>query len=1430
MNNDRQSVKGLSLYMSNNMETLADICAMIMSEYPLRDPFTHEKAVVMNLGMGTFLSQRIAVQNDIFCLCDYPQVWQFIYETHRLLNPDAPRQDLFDREHMTWNIFSQIKLWYSNEPAVDAYGARRDQVLSAGSAARDMQSRSGAADSRSSDLSSSDDLGSDMSGDEGHDRGPGSIYYRLRRYLDDDVYGDKAYKLSAKIADTLDQYQMYRPRWILEWNRIPLSAFDDYENDPDDISNPVNLFIEEECRRFVREKSGVNSAIKKARDNADSDDLDIGPLGQNLVDGEDALADGVDNTGGGLELGKSGEHVSAERVDRVRNLFRNNVWQIKLWCTLRYNLNLLSSDDIVPNDQQSEKFDWLLHNLDRSQIMNNLIKRLRETKSFDHVEGMYERIFVFGVSSLQRVVIEFLDALALHCSVNVMLLNPCREYWADIAPRHRNDFDEYVQMIQQSTHSIHDHKRKLKVKKNYLEVPALNLSLSSYDNAGERVEGHPLLLSYGRQGRDNLYMFFDRDPVPDNISCFSEPDVKEEFESQYAIHNHQTVEEVSGGNLLAFIQKQLLELEQHPSRYLIADDDRSFSVHSCHTRRREVEVLHDALLELFNRAAIEGEELYPRDIVVMVPAINEYAPHISAVFGGSFKEGNKDYIPFVISDRTETEANPVGQALLRLLEIGTVRITSALVLELLSEEAISRRFGLERDDVDVIARWINESNIFWGLDDEDASKLSEVNIPGTFEQGMDRMILGSMLGDSNVMPCYSEIEGMDAVTLGRFWDFIQALRELRSYFTPELSLSPETWSKELRDMLTSRFFDDSEETEKALTPVHNVVESLKTVFGHLDHQPSINLPVFAATLREGLTSERNFRPFLREKVNFCSLVPMRAVPFKHVFILGLNDHDFPREERAPGFNLISSNELFERGDRSRSIDDRFLFLEAILSARKSLYLSYIGQSPVDRTVLNPSIVLDELLYYVCDSCALKGFENVTKGRRQSMVLDRILIREHLNSYNQGNYTAPSWSERKQANSDVPARLSDLKVPSFNRGFIMTDGISRHSAPMLADGIFFPEAADSSSVVLDLRTLSQFIRKPSDYFVRNLLRIRLDNSNDASVREDENFSMDRFDSNIIVNEMLRLKEEDRENYLQNKARLGGMPYGIFKNRLLTEIADRSTIMTTALKENFNISSYSDIELMQCGNREFQLTLPRSLFDGVCPYPLLDLARMQESSLAVSPDPQSGRAMRESMLSDNGQWVNFVITLQAAAMSRPVLADPFKGKARSASASGKAQVEAVPAWHDTVSLTRDHKDNVSTVMKMTVEAVAQYLYDSGLRTISMVDNKGNVFTLDSFNSDEMAVTINMMLIAWLAGQAAPFPCMASLNKKCVFQDGVPVVVNKENSSDNSSFDYDTASTYLYGDLDSMLSNRRLMQLSRCWLDYYLTILAPKFNAGS
>lgn len=1470
---------GLKLYMSNNMESLGDICAILMSEYPLKSPFDHEKIVIMNLGMKTFVTQRIALQNGINALCDFQQMWQLIFEVNKQLNATKSEEivklSLYDRQHLTWNIFTQMSLWAEQANAVT------DPVTDAGA---DAQTTAGAA--------------------------PEPIYARLMQYLEDDRFGDKAYELASKIADTLDSYQMYRPNWIIAWNKIPLRAFNDYERDPDDPDNPINQFIESECKHFVRAKTGfaqkpgmaaAASSADAVAESADASTPDPVSAVANLGQEVDAQA-----LKASLSDDEAAQRVTAERVKRVRSLFKNNVWQIKLWCLLRYNYAFTDSMGQSLRESHPAEFDWLLRNLDRAQVMTSLIAKLKalapvgyddaglplyprfdlsqpemarafvDAHEYENTKAglasLSQRIFVFGVSAMPRIVVDFLDALALHCNVNVMLLNPCQEYWADLHGKAREDFEAYVKLIQSHTTSAHDLKLDrpkatvpsfdLKGRASaagaaveYLPLALKSLVPSAYDASGERVEGHPLLLSYGKQGRDNLYLFYDRDPVPSNIACFSEPDLLDggDFTDDWVLRQGRKVKEVRGGTLLTFLQHQLLNLEQPKERYIISPDDVSLSVHSCHTKRREVEVLHDAILACFNRARQRGETLYPRDIVVMVPTINDYAPHVSAVFGGQYDKSDPDYIPFVISDRAESEANTVAQSLLKLLEIGTERITSVLVTELLSEGAIARRFGLGRDQVEVIVRWLNATNVYWGLDAHDVSPLAQIVIPGTFASGMERMILGALMGETD-LPCWSEIEGSDTIILGKFWDFLQALRELRARFTPELALTPAQWSTELNKMLTERFFDDAPDTTQALKSISTVIDNLKETINHLEHKPRINLPVFAAALRQGLTAQRNFLPFLRDKVNFCSLVPMRAVPFKHIFILGLNDMDFPREERAPNFNLIANKELFARGDRSRGIDDRYLFLEALISARESIYFSYIGQSPTDKSALNPSIVLSELIFYLGDSCAVEGLENIKESERPDSVKARLCVNERLNAYDELNFhaahyqdalptskeeaaaTIAAYQQRLAGDADaadaassaasVAAGASDLalyrtalqtqrvQVPSFKRDFILLKSKTlKRERELLGAGVFKPDMSALTHQLVELDKLRALMADPAKSFMTNVLEIRLDSSEDDTLIEDEAFELGYLERHSLITELIALPPQQRSARLQRKAHLGQLPYGLFFNQLSEQLDAQMEGLNTTLSQEFGLEHTSLLLKRECPNTIWQLTLPRSFFSTSAPLDLgaigADLTQMQADSGYV---PQWLKGLSES------EVYHFELTLQSSCYHQPIVIAGFNRLSTS------QDTKLCGPDGDKLNLLEAAAKKPKVVYSALREAIGQYCYDGGLRAVSVVDSEGKLFTLKALERDKLRALINTWLVCYLVSQSRPLPIAPYLFTKLAYNE------KGERTYAQVAIEHDEYSTYLFNSFSDLARYPELYECAWAYHDFYLEELAPYFVLGA
>ncbi len=537
-----------------------------------------------------------------------------------------------------------------------------------------------------------------------------------------------------------------------------------------------------------------------------------------------------------------------------------------------------------------------------------------------------QRISVFGIPALPPFHLEVFALLGSLIEVHIFLLNPCQEYWGDIV----SDAEMAFQTSREQGQLIPPEER-------YFE------------------KGNSLLASMGKMGRDFIDML-----------------------NEYPHEAYDYFEPPGQAKRLHQIQSDILQLTEHTKVPTIPVDhnDKSIQIHACHSPMREVEVLHDQLLALFE----ENPTLLPKDVVVMMPDIEAYAPFIETVFATTPEADQQ--IPFSIADRSLRSESALIDTFFAILELNHSRFSISKVLAVLEAEAVQKRFGLLEQDLDLIRHWIDKTGIRWGMDKADKERL---NLPAfdenTWRAGLNRLLLGYALpqkgerrreteergretfieGDvlfQGILP-FDEIEGNETLVVGKLVAFIESLFECVQILEQPRTL-PE-WATFLRGVL-DRFLSPNEETEAQVQQVRDVLNTLVENAHRAKFNTQVSREVILAYLRHFLESEPLPTPFLTGQVSFCALLPMRSIPFKVVCLLGLNDQAYPRPNKALGFDLIAKHP--QRGDRSRRQNDRSLFLEALLSAREFFYISYVGQSIHDNTVIPPSVLVNELLDYI----------------------------------------------------------------------------------------------------------------------------------------------------------------------------------------------------------------------------------------------------------------------------------------------------------------------------------------------------------------------------------------------------------------------------------------------------------------------------------
>ncbi|MGL6071370.1 exodeoxyribonuclease V subunit gamma, partial [Craterilacuibacter sp.] len=593
---------------------------------------------------------------------------------------------------------------------------------------------------------------------------------------------------------------------------------------------------------------------------------------------------------------------------------------------------------------------------------------------------------------------------------------------------------------------------------------------------------HPLLASLGKQGRD----FFDL------IAGDTELDP------------HPLYSDTPGDSLLCRLQRDMLTLANPTSPdyalQLPADGDVSIELHATHGAMRELEVLKDRLLARF----AADSSLTPADIVVLTPDINAYAPFIDSVFGKRSDAGAAN-IPYTIADRTVQREQSLLASFAALLDLLDSRFAADDVLSLLDCDALLLRFGLSPADVPFIHDWVRRSGIRWG---RDAAHKVALGLPGdarhSWRWGLDRLLLGGILPDAMAGDMRSPLfggllpaggaSGSLAETLARFAALLETLFELADVW--QVAAPPADWAGRVSRAAAALFTVD-ESGEDALSVLFDAGAELAQDAALAGYGGEVGLAVVRDYLKRRL-KQSSGSGFLAGRVTFCAMVPMRSIPFRLLCLIGMNDGAYPRDERPVSFDLIARHP--QKGDRSRRFDDRYLFLEAILSAREALYLSWVGRSARSDEPLPPSALVSELI-----DC-LTAMAGEDMGRH-------LVCTHPLQPFSSDNYRAGR--------------------ASFEPAFFAALTAERRVAPPFAAS---PLPLDTPRVVA-LSALIRFWQNPVRSFLGDQLGIRLAaSSEDMATREP--FALDR-NSSVAVRTPLVAALYAGKPLAPVKARLSGM---------------------------------------------------------------------------------------------------------------------------------------------------------------------------------------------------------------------------------------------------------------------------------------------------
>ena len=690
----------------------------------------------------------------------------------------------------------------------------------------------------------------------------------------------------------------------------------------------------------------------------------------------------------------------------------------------------------------------------RADVHSQFMHKVQQTNALKPA-ALPPRIVVFGISNLPMQVVEALAALGRWSQVIMMVQNPCQEYWG-------HDMDLVAQK-------------------------------------------HSLLSSWGQQGRDYLHALERFDQPENALSVMS----KQTFFVDPA-------EQVSPSRLQK-IQSDILNLNAMPEHPEHLPDDGSIQMVQAHSAQREVEILHDRLWAWFD----ENKSWKPADVMVMVPDMATFASHIQAVFG-RFPVHHPRHIPFSVADTTPRQV-PLVQALEFLLNLPEARVTLSEWLSLFEVSAVRSQFQMDEADVHTLKNWLQAAAVRWGLNPTHRQKWGvPSNMPhaqqNTWAYGLQSLILGYAAGQAEGSAAWQgvwplpQVSGLSALKVGYLAQWLEAVSSSLAQLNAEHT--PAEWCTVMHGLMARFFEADNEADERMLLRLKQEL----THWQSLCEQAGLSEPLPLTVVREhwlsGLESAGLQQRFFGGGVQFSTLMPMRAIPFKGLCLLGMNDGAYPRQSTPRDFDLMTTHWL--AGDRSRREDDRYLFLEAFLSAREKLYISWQGRRSTDNQKMPASVLVAQL--------------RDTLKARFSPELDAVL--QPLQAFS-AKYFEPHSKFFTYAADWEMAQKMDAEL---------------QSAPVVSDAT---HAAFPAISEWPLQECMRLLKQPVEVYWRSRLGVLLQGPEEALL-DDENFSLNGLDRYSLGRHLL--EADDIELQFEAEKLKGQLPMGASGQMVLKQQYD------------------------------------------------------------------------------------------------------------------------------------------------------------------------------------------------------------------------------------------------------------------------------------
>lgn len=691
-------------------------------------------------------------------------------------------------------------------------------------------------------------------------------------------------------------------------------------------------------------------------------------------------------------------------------------------------------------------------------------------------------VHLFSISFLPALFFNFFTKLAKKIPVSHYLLSPCNLFWSDI--RSEKEAHQLIRRAQ---------------KQNLGGLEELESLLADTNS---------LLANFGKVGREMAVQIENSDA--EFLECFDE-----------------SLGENS--SLLNLIQTDLLHLrnEKITTPLSFQADDTTIEIHASPSNLRQVQVIYDKLMQIIERHAEEEDPICPSDIVVMAPDIMQFEPFIKMVFSQP-----ESALGAQIMDLHTAKENPLTSAFIELLSLTKSRFSAEAVLHLFSLPIFMKAQKIKGEEITLFEKWIKECHITWGHSDKHRDEILKKNNPagifdktsvGTFSYGLERLLTSLCFSTSSNFLKLSELP---------FWGkIVRLINSLKSDLEPieeGKKLSLKKWAEIFKNLFKTylecedgEFLDVLEDLVNLSRKMPEVTFDFETIFSQLRSSLKAKTGVYRETQSSG--------------VRFCSLLPMRTIPAKVIVLMGMDEEAYPRKVQRSSLDLLKGEKKADY--RPSQIDfDRYLFLEALLSARKYLIFSFCNLCPQEYKELKPSLLITELMNYIDKAYTAKNHPEIIKHPYDAFDSRNFSENSPHPSYLKSQFRlAKSYYDRE-------------KKPSFK--FIKDFSIS----------LPLKKNLDSH---LDIKELLGFASNPLKSYLNRTLGIYLENEEDKKIGSVEPFLLPALDLDFLKKKALNTP---LNSVLQESIWQGQLPTGILKQLAIDRITEGVDKLIETLSEH------------------------------------------------------------------------------------------------------------------------------------------------------------------------------------------------------------------------------------------------------------------------